>query len=167
MPEKKILSRQDPQRELIARAIFVHAGALLVNKSQIAKTGEEYYALPGGHVDPGESCAQAVIRECEEELAAQIEIHDLCFVSESVYAGRKKDEARRHELVVYFHATLSTPLQTNGVEIFSPEKNKRFEWLPFENLANANLLPLGVKGFILALLADDEYPHYVFSDSTR
>lgn len=171
MPEKSTpqttTSQHDPQRDLIARAIFVHDGALLVNKSRNAKTGDEYFALPGGHVDAGESCAQAVIRECEEELAAQIEIHDLCFVSESVYAGRKKTETSRHELVMYFHASLASELQTNGVEIFSPEKDKRFQWLALEELADANLLPASIKGFILALLADQEFPHYAFSDSTR
>jgi 8-oxo-dGTP diphosphatase len=159
--------KHDPQRELIARAIVVHEGAVLVNQSRNAKTEEEYCALPGGHVDAGESCVAALAREWREELGAEIEIHDLCFASESIYSGRKKEESKRHEMVLYFHADLSTPLQDNGVEIHSPEANKRFRWLPFEELATANLLPQSVKTFLLSMLADEEHPHYVFSDTTQ
>jgi len=89
-------------RELIARAIVIHGGKLLVNQAHNAKTGIEYYALPGGHVDPGESCVAALQRELQEELDAVLDVQDLAFVSESIYPGRHKDDGTRHELVLYF-----------------------------------------------------------------
>ena len=156
-----------PARELIARAIIVQDGALLVNRSHSAKTNQEYFALPGGHVDDGESCVAALLRECREELDVEIEIQDMCFVSESIYSGRKKNDGPRHELTLYFHADLSTPLQSNGVEIVSPEKSKNFQWLRFEELSGANLLPEAIKEFLLSTLDEEETPHYVFEDSTK
>jgi ADP-ribose pyrophosphatase YjhB (NUDIX family) len=155
------------QREIIVRAIIVQDGKLLVNKSRNKKTGDEYFALPGGHVDPGESCAVALIRELQEELAAEIYIHDMCFVSESIYPGRKKNESQRHELVLYFHSSLTTALLADETPIKSPEADKNFGWLPFEDLSSAPLLPTSVKNFLLAMIADEEGPHYVFTDSTQ
>lgn len=153
-------------RDLIARAIIVQEGAVLVNRSRNAKTGEEYFALPGGHINPGESSVVALERELEEELAAQIAVYDLCFVSESIYAGRRKSESQRHELVLYFHADLTSDLPGNGKEILSPEKDKNFQWLPLESLAAANLLPSTVKEYLLATMTEQETAHYAFSDST-
>jgi ADP-ribose pyrophosphatase YjhB (NUDIX family) len=159
--------KYDAQRELIARAIVVEDGAFVVNKSRNVKTGEEYFALPGGHVEPSESCVAALEREWLEELGAHIEVLDLCFVAESVYGGRAPDESQRHELGLYFHAQLSVPLQHNGKEIASPEAQKKFQWLRFEELENANLLPATVKEFLLATLVDADTAHYAFSDTTR
>ena len=50
----------NPQRELIVRAIVVFNGALLVNQAHNKNTREDYCALPGGHVDPAESCIAAL-----------------------------------------------------------------------------------------------------------
>jgi len=153
-------------RDLIARAIVVQDGAILVNRSRNAKTDEEYFALPGGHIDPGESSVDALVREFEEELDAKVAVYDLCFVSESIYAGRRKSETQRHELVLYFHADLTEELKGNGKEILSPEKDKNFQWLALENLPTSNLLPESIKDYLLATIAEAETQHYEFSDST-
>lgn len=158
----------DPQRELIARAIIVQDDAFLVNYSLNKKTGQAYCALPGGHVDPGESCTEALVRELQEEASAEIEILDLCFVSESIYAGRKKEEQKRHELVLYYHAQLKTPLPAGEEGLIpSPEKNKNFRWLSFDKLEDAPLLPESVWEFLMTMIAAEEGPHYVFTDSTK
>ena len=153
-------------RDLIARAIVLQDDAILVNRSRNAKTNEEYFALPGGHIDPGESSVDALIREFEEELDAKVAVYDLCFVSESIYAGRRKSETHRHELVLYFHADLASELKGNGKEVLSPEKDKNFQWLPLKNLPNSNLLPESIKDYLLATIAEAETQHYEFSDST-
>ena len=155
------------ERDLIARAIVVLDGAVLVNQSRNAKTGEEYFALPGGHIDPGESSVDALEREFEEELDVRIAVYDLCFVSESIYAGRRASETQRHELVLYFHGDLTTELQSNGKEIISPEKDKNFQWLPLQELEDANLLPQSIKEYLMSTIAEVETQHYQFSDSTQ
>ena len=154
-------------RDLIARAIVVQDGAVLVNRSRNAKTGEEYFALPGGHIDPGESSVDALEREFEEELDARIAVYDLCFVSESIYAGRRAEETQRHELVLYFHGDLTSELKSNGKEIQSPEKDKNFQWLPLENLPDSNLLPESIKNYLISIIAETETQNYDFSDSTQ
>lgn len=159
------------ERDLIARAIILRTdetnpnlNAILVNHSHNAKTSEEYYALPGGHVDPGESCTTALAREIEEELSGKVQVLDMCFVSESIYPGRKKSEEKRHELVLYFHANLTSALRENGKEIFSPEPDKSFQWLPLSQIGASPIVPASIKEFLLRILHDVEGDHYQFSD---
>ncbi len=147
--------------DLIARAILWKDDALLVNANHNAKTGDDYVALPGGHVDSGEHCVEALKREIEEELAAKCEIGDLQFVSENVYAGRRASESRRHELTLVFAGTISGEQTRDDGTIASPEKDKNFRWLSRAELADANLLPADIKAFLLGAIEE----RYRFSDT--
>ena len=138
-----------PHHELIARGVIIQNGAILVNHNTNAKTGESYCALPGGHVDADESCPAALQREIEEEMGATVEVGDLCFVAESVYAGRHDWDARRQEVVLYFWAQLTSELQIENGKILSPESDKNFAWLPLEELEATNLLPLSFKNWLM------------------
>lgn len=149
-------------RDLIARAILIQNGAILVNQNRNNKTGEDYVALPGGHVDPGEDCKTALRREIEEELGAHATIGDLVFVAEEIYAGRSQSETSRHELTLIFEGGISNVTEADG-EIHSPEKDKHFRWLPLGELAEANLLPRSVKAFVLG----EAKARYQFADSTK
>ncbi|PQV64312.1 NUDIX domain-containing protein [Abditibacterium utsteinense] len=148
-------------RELIARAVIWKDSALLVNGNHNKKTGEKYVALPGGHVDPGEHCVEALKREIEEELAASCEVGNLLFVTESIYAGREIGEKQRHELTLFFAATISGEQTRDDGTIFSPEKWKNFHWLTKNQVESANLLPADAKSWLAGKSAD----LYSFSDT--
>lgn len=148
-------------RELIARAVIWKDGALLVNGNSNQKTGEKYVALPGGHVDPGEGCIEALQREIEEELAAGCEVGELLFVTESLYAGREVGEKSRHELTLFFAVTTSGEQTDEDGKIFSPEAWKNFHWLPQNQLEGANLLPADAKKWLL----EQSDALYAFSDT--
>ena len=147
--------------ELIARAVIWKDGALLVNGNHNKKTAEKYVALPGGHVDPGEHCVQALKREIEEELAAKCEVGELLFVTESFYAGREIGEKQRHELTLFFAATISGEQTRENGTIFSPEKWKNFHWLTKNEVETANLLPADAKNWLVGQSA----ALYSFSDT--
>ena len=147
--------------DLIARVILWKDDALLVNANHNAKTGDKYVALPGGHVDAGEHCAQALQREIEEELDAQCQIGDLQFVCENIYAGRRKSESQRHELTLVFEGTIGGEKTRDDGTIESPEPDKNFRWLPRAELAEANLLPADIKAFLLGEIEEK----YRFSDT--
>ncbi len=160
-----------PHHELIARGVIIQNNAILVNRNTNTKTGESYCALPGGHVDEGESCPQAFCREIEEELGATAEANDLCFVAESVYAGRHDWDGKRQEVVLYFWAKLTSELREENGQILSPESDKNFVWLPLSQLEATNLLPKSFKTWLIKKLDIDapssNLPLYDFHDSTR
>jgi ADP-ribose pyrophosphatase YjhB (NUDIX family) len=163
-------SECDSGRELIARAVVIQDGAVLVNRSRNNKTGLEYSALPGGHVDPGESCVAALQREFEEELRATIEVGDLEFVVESIYAGRGAGDSNRHELVLYYAANLHHTLQEVDGRIPSPEAKKNFGWLKLSEITRSNLVPEAARQHLMhpqaGGLGGDFRPRYTFHDST-
>ncbi len=51
---------------------FVGGEILLVRRSSTDKLFPNFWALPGGHIDPGEGCLDAVIREVREETGLSI-----------------------------------------------------------------------------------------------
>src|SRR5690606_27949496 len=108
------------QHELIARAIITQDDCLLVNQGTHHQTSHSYYALPGGHVEDGESCVAALQRELQEELAIECSVGDLRFVIEHQYPGRHENDSPRHEVTLYFQAATNAALPQIGEEISSP-----------------------------------------------
>jgi ADP-ribose pyrophosphatase YjhB (NUDIX family) len=167
--EKQTIVKHNPRRELIARGVFLRDGCVLVNRSRNKKSGALYCALPGGHVDPGESCMEALEREIAEELGARCTVRDLLFVTEGVYAGRKKADTQRHEIVMYFAAEFTQPPREENGKIFSPEKSKNFGWLPLCEMDDKNLLPHLAREPLRKIAetgTQDAAPRYSFHDAT-
>ena len=63
-----------------ARAIVIKDDTLLVIHRN--KYGKEYYTLPGGGIDGGETPEQAIMREMHEETGLEIALERLVFIEE-------------------------------------------------------------------------------------
>jgi 8-oxo-dGTP diphosphatase len=118
-----------------ARAVIIHQNKLLVIKRN--KFGKEYYILPGGGVQAGETPEQALMRELAEETGVNISTGRPVFVEEAgapygtqyiylcEYAGGEprlspdSEEAKIHAL---------------GQNLYIPE------WLPLEKLEQATFV---------------------------
>jgi len=70
--------------------VRTRAGIILIEAGKLAlierhRAGLHYFSFPGGGVDPGESPAQAAIREAQEELGLLVQIKQK--VAEVLFKG--------------------------------------------------------------------------------
>lgn len=54
--------------------IVVHHGMLLMVKHDDLFAGREYWCLPGGRIEPGETPEQAAVREVKEETGLHVKV---------------------------------------------------------------------------------------------
>lgn len=74
------------------------------------------WALPGGHVNIGETVEKAVIREAKEETGIKVKIKKLL----GVYSGPKRDPRRHSVAVVFICLPISGKLKasTDAQEVY-------------------------------------------------
>lgn len=121
--------------EVIARGIILHNGKILLCKP----VGKARSYLPGGHIDPGETGAQAVLRELVEELGVTAEIVRFLGVAEFSYGeGEERiDEINLcYELRVAEWANCSEP-----PAVPSKESWIEFLWASLDDLATQGFQP--------------------------
>lgn len=88
-----------PKQRVNVRAIIYRDGKLLVVQHKLSDgSASEYYAVPGGGLDPHESLTDGVIREIMEETGVKAEIGKLLFVQQ-FYSRR---EGYTEELEFFF-----------------------------------------------------------------
>lgn len=119
-----------------SRVIVSKDGALLMMRRN--KYGDEFYALVGGGVDPGETPEQALYREVAEEASIEIANHRLVIIEDAgprfglqyIYvadyvAGEPALAPDSEELL----------LNQGGQNLYEPL------WLPIDDFATADVRP--------------------------
>ena len=109
------------------------------------------YTLPGGHIEPGESIVDAVVREMQEETGLTVEDPRLCGVKQ--FPIRDGDYARGRYLVFLFSATAY-----HG-ELRSSEEGSMY-WVPLSELDRVNL----VEDFrdLMEVMTDDRLSEFQY-----
>jgi 8-oxo-dGTP diphosphatase len=129
------------------RAILVDDGKLLTIKRN--KTSQEYWVLPGGGIEKGETPEQALVREVKEETGID------CVVNEFVMSQPYKTAAVDHD-VAYYRATRTggTIGTGTGPEFTQPhtyEGTHTAEWAPLSDVPRLELLPPEVKERVVSM----------------
>ncbi len=78
-----------PVRPVLAASIAVFRGTKVLLARRAAAPGAGLWSLPGGRVEPGETVAQAALRELDEEVCVRAEIRGLAGVRDVIL----RDEA--------------------------------------------------------------------------
>lgn len=130
-----------------AAAIVRHEdGRVLLHRLQ----RDAFWALPGGGIEPGESAAQAITRELQEELNIVVALEDLAFVVENFfnYAG-----VAYHEIGLYLHAR---PLPGSLLDVSAGpyegvegDQQLVFAWFDREQLAGLDLRPAFLRSALM------------------
>lgn len=123
-----------------AKALIIENGKVLCT-SNLDLLGE-FYLLPGGGQNHGETLKNAVIRECLEEIGACVEPGDLYFVREYISANHELAEFDDsiHQIEFVFACTLSEPVQyekSAGIDALQTG----VVWLPVAELQNYRFYP--------------------------
>jgi ADP-ribose pyrophosphatase YjhB (NUDIX family) len=132
------------------KAVVIQDGRLLVTRN-VDDEGD-FFLLPGGGQEPGESLPEALQRECREEVGAHVEVHDLVLVRD--YIGRNHEFAATnsdfHQVELMFRCTIrgDAPIgngsNPDGWQI-------GVEWLDVASLQETRLYPAVLRRVIPAL----------------
>ncbi len=133
-----------------AKAIVLHDGKILVNRC-VSRFGD-YYALPGGGQEEGETLTEAVKRELLEETGHRVKPIRLSAVYERICKNR--EGGLSHKLYFVFLCKLE-----DG-EPFPPTEQDRFqvgmEWVDAHELRRRNLFPRALRDNLPGLMGFGE-----------
>ena len=136
-----MLGSHDPRREFLIRScgILIHEQSVLAQEG-VDEGGGKIYALPGGHLEFGESLAACLGREFYEESGLNVEAEKLVYVHENFYTIKG---VPTHEIGFYFLVDLSSafPAADSAGYIPSRESHIRMRLLALAGLLGVELMP--------------------------
>jgi len=141
-----IIEKIKEQRRLRCSAIVPYNDGIIVIQRIKGKGREkrEYYTIPGGAKEEGETIKEATIREVKEELGIDIELTNI------VYMFDANDQTQYFYVARYVDGEIGTG---QGEEMTNIDYEKYGEYNPMvikkEDIKNINLLPLQIKEIIL------------------
>ena len=120
-------------------AILVHGDSVLFQEAADGKGGWQY-ALPGGHLEFGETLATCLTREVYEETGLNVEADKLAYIHENFYT---LNGVVTHEIGFYFLVDLSSefPSPDEDGYIQSLESHIRMRVLPLAELREFRVMP--------------------------
>lgn len=105
----------------------------------------DFYCLPGGHVELGEDTDSAVLREMKEELGYEVNIVRLASIIQNFF--KSKSGKMFHELGYYYVVEPKnlSDVNENDYVIVEEDKGKlvrlEFKWFTIDELKNEKFLP--------------------------
>lgn len=125
--------------------ILFHDGRVMVHRS----LRDDYYAFPGGRVEPGEDTAATVVREFQEEIGLDVEVVRLLWVNENFFTHDRKSF---HELGFYYllkareEAAVPTGDVFHSIELGEDGRpTMEFRWVEVEKATDMELFPAFAK----------------------
>jgi ADP-ribose pyrophosphatase YjhB (NUDIX family) len=129
-----------------ARAVIVHDDQILLLRKQGGGQGERY-ALPGGAQNLGETLAQALNRECQEEIDTSVEIVRLLHIADFFKHRDTDPPSRRHLLEILFECTVPSGYTPRSG--YRPDKHQiGVVWMPVANLPAVKLVPASLTTYL-------------------
>jgi 8-oxo-dGTP diphosphatase len=142
-----------------ARAIIVEEAQLLVIVHEDAEGA--WYSLPGGGQRPGENLAEALRRECMEELGVRVQVGDLRYVRDYISANHEfsAEDPDAHHVELLFECTLLG--DPSAAQPLNPDTDQLgLTWLQLAELASLRLYPARLRT-LLSREAGQDSPVYL------
>ena len=135
-----VIDREQQRFNYRIAGVAIQTGSVLVHQAE----GDNFWILPGGRAEIGESAEQTLKREIMEELGAEVEILRLLWFVENFFSHDSKDY---HEVALYFLMSFletGPVLGSDGPYIGSDSGIRLiFQWISVDSksLASLPLLP--------------------------
>jgi ADP-ribose pyrophosphatase YjhB (NUDIX family) len=117
--------------------VAIQDGCVLLHRFET----DDFWALPGGHVELMETARDTLSREMKEEIGLDVTVGRLLWVVENFFDYQGK---ANHELGLHFSMTLPVSPEPMRHETFAGcEERLRliFRWFPLEELPEAPIYP--------------------------
>ena len=153
------------KRRKSARALIIRDGNLLVflRKRHSRKTGEwiEYYSIPGGGIDKGETPESAAIRELREEMGVGIKLGSL--------VAHRIGRLFEHYVFVANIIDGEPHLMLDSEEAAHMSERNQFivQWVPVDMLTKENLRYYSDYLELIQQLASGKEPREVLNIDAR
>ena len=115
------------------------SGILIVdNKVLTVKiANNDFYCLPGGHVELFVYTKDAILREYKEEIGIATKIDRLVYICENFFNGNL---GKMHELGFYYLLSPNSKVETKDFELIEKDKegdvSLKFKWMDVDNVEN-------------------------------
>lgn len=136
---------------------LVRVGGVAISDDRVLlhrTEGEDYWSLPGGRLEVGETAADALIREMAEEIDADVEVDGMLWMIQNFFEhpsmdnrGSGHDPVGHHEIGLYMAMGLPRRFETVesfwGTESAGTEWEFRmeFRWFLLADLAGVDIRP--------------------------
>lgn len=131
--------------EFIARGLIIKDNKILLCK----RKEKNYYFLPGGHVELGETSMEALVREIKEERGTSLKNISFIGLIENIFKDSDGDHYEINSLFIANEINLENDLITK-------EDHLVFEFFSFSDFQKINVLPKILKRNILNWINDDK-----------
>ncbi len=120
-------------------AVISRADQVLV----VTVEGLDYWFLPGGRIQFGESSQVALTRELAEELGHDLPGARLALVVENIF----EKESLQHEIGLYYRIAWPAALDPSDLHR-GAETEHTFRWVPVSELGRIDFRPAGLVPFL-------------------
>lgn len=120
------------KREVRCQGVILKENSIIVLRQYNYNRNEEYWMLPGGGLEEGETESECVLREIKEETNLEVEIKEVLFDE----AGDGLDVYLRY--VTFLCVPKSGSVERGGSETVSYRKILELVWIPLSEESKWN-----------------------------